>query len=163
MGELRIKAPRTDYVTGVGGTPCSSSSGHVDIGSPEDGTFRLWGSGIESWWVENGTLCCPGCTTTDLKRSVKIYLYRQRNYEGYVGYVLFGHVESPQLSNGGRNYAPSGELIGYTPNDDCADGCYSGEHLHTEAEPASAVTLSVEVYSYQLLTAGSTTVYKWTY
>jgi hypothetical protein len=164
MGELRINAPRTDDVTGIGGNACiPSSDGHVDIGSPENGSFRLWGSGIGSWWVENGTdHCCPGCTTTDLKRSVKIYLYHQRNYEGYVGYVLFGHVRSP-LADGGRNYAPSGDLIGYTPKDDCTDNCYDRTHLHTEAEPAPGVTLSVLVSYLQSLTAGSTAVYKWTY
>lgn len=92
--------------------------------------------------------CCDSSpVSNNLKRAIRVNLYSGWNRSGYIGYVLFGHVDlsGQYLPNVDANGNISqkwvgrlGKVVTDETDPNCSDGdpdtpcCYSGAHVHME-------------------------------
>jgi len=101
--------------------------------------------------------CCTGCATK-YRRTIKVKLYQCPNAIGYIGTVMYAHVDNPQVAhNKVYNLTSSSKKLGTMPTGSCG-GCYTGPHSHMERSggSTSAPCCATDVST-------STKIYSWTF
>jgi len=103
--------------------------------------------------------CCDQYSVSDnLHRATVVRLYKYSNRVGYIGYVLYGHLN---ISNRSLNIDSNGNLnqnyvgrLGSVVTNETNPNCYTGYHLHME------VSVPGQFYnSGTNITVGATPIY----
>lgn len=108
--------------------------------------------------------CCDSRpVSNNLKRAIRVSLYSNWNRSGYVGWVLFGHVNlsGQYLPNVDANGNISQKWVGRlgkvvtNETDPSEPSCYDGSHIHMEC-----ISPGVYYDSSSSMSQGSSRVYK---
>jgi hypothetical protein len=157
-------APITAYSREWSGhSACNGGSGLIDIsewtyGSADD-EVRAYFSypAVRSIHYTRLDNCCSACGAA-IQSSVKVDVYALPNLGCWMGWVLYGHLDTP-TNSGWINLSSSqtSVYIGMVPWPPANCNCYDAAHSHMEK--SNAVKL---VSPDQWVTAGTTPIYRWT-
>jgi hypothetical protein len=148
-----------DSCNGSGGThwTCGGGSNPIDIcGTAGSSIYlRVNYPTVRCVQVWVAFPCCSGCADK-YRRTVKVDLYSQPNMVGYIGTIVFAHVDNPTVLDGQMfNLTSSSLKLGYVPSGSCGN-CFTGPHVHMERYGGStaslcccsSVTTSSNIYSW---------------
>lgn len=106
--------------------------------------------------------CCCN-VQNDYGRIIKVLLYGKQNSECYIGMVVFGHINSPAVSNNQlynltSNQLRLGQTVGGSHN---CNGitCYSGTHVHMERWGGQTIAPCCCASAVK----GGTPIYQWNF
>jgi hypothetical protein len=130
----------------------------IDISSNDGLGIYIYATSIyiKSIRTEQVDWICQNTSLVPWTYGVVVDLYKNTNGTGYVGSVMYGHLEN-RIPNGFYT-SHHGLRIGTTPDDDCNCGCYDGHHVHMQRRNGSSNTFGCGATLY----AGTTWIFKWT-
>ncbi len=155
-----------DPCTGDHGThaTCKGWSSPVDIDAYDGEEIKLY---VNYPTVKSiKTLVEYECCCNDQNkygRAIIVELYALRDAQCYIGSVLYGHIDNPQVThNTVYNLSSSSKRLGYAPAGAHSCGgstCYSGSHSHMERLGGQTVAPCCCTDTVK----GSTPIYKFIY
>lgn len=122
------------YCSGGDHLECTWGDTPVDISNPEGSVWLAVNyPTVESVNTYVMNICCDEDGSV-YSQGVKVDLYQYPNAVGHIGTVWYGHIENPQVPDGGTINLPDGCIrLGYSPAyDPNHDYCYTGVHVHME-------------------------------
>lgn len=164
MAYAYVYAPVSGYSREWSGhAACNGGSGLIDI---SEWTYGVAGDEVRAFFsypavksVKYTRLdnCCSACGSA-IQRSVKVDVYAQPGLICWMGWVLYGHLDSP-TGSGSTNLSSSqtSVYIGRVPWPPANCSCYDAAHSHMEK--SNAVKL---VSPDQWVNVGTTPIYRWT-
>lgn len=128
--------------------------GMLDISGTLGNAVNFYASSnIKSIEIKHVKYCC-GSRSEPWTWGLEVHVYCNENYTGYIGKVLYCHVEN-RIAAGKYNTGLWGKQIATLPKN-CNCACSKGIHVHMES-PGTSNSFSCDAN----LTKGSTWVYKW--
>ena len=179
MPTVYVYSPADGIITGRAnycGSPCDADPCTGDHGT--HGTCKGWSSPVDidaydgeelKLYVNYPTVksiktlvqyecCCDA--QNKYGRAIIVELYAKQNAVCYIGSVLYGHVDNPQVTNNAvYNLSSSSKTLGYAPGGTYSCGgstCYSGSHSHMERHGGATVAPCCCTDTVK----GSTSIYK---